>query len=247
MEKIRDLKENRITETDFIKFLQHLPYHAQGDIKLDFHRHIRRGVPEAIFGENKNLAQLEDIIKKFQEVREELLITRIAPEVFSLLNKSCPGIRYHPQARLITHDHDPVPRYKQGILVLSAGAADEKVAEEAAVCSQYLGNPTERNYDLGISCIFRILDLREIMDRYSVIIVVAGMEGALASVVAGLTATPVIAVPTSVGYGANLKGMAALLSMLNSCSGGIGVVNVDNGFGAAYMATLINRKICRVT
>lgn len=241
--KISDLKTNKITDDEFLKFISYLPYHEHENLKLDFHRHLRRGVPEAIYGERKSTSQLTAIIRKFQELDEELLITRISDGVFRKLTEKCRNIRYHPAARLVTHDRDPAIEYQHPILVLSAGAADENIAEEAAVCSRYLGNPTDTNYDLGISCIFRILDLREELDRYSVIIVVAGMEGALASVVSGLTATPVIAVPTSVGYGANLNGLAALLSMLNSCSGGLSVVNVDNGFGAAYLATLINRKI----
>jgi NCAIR mutase (PurE)-related protein len=241
--KIRDLKENRITEQEFLKFISYLPYHEHENLKLDFHRHLRRGVPEAIYGESKTISQLTAIIRNFQELGEELLITRISEAVYRKLSEECENIRYHPAARLVTHDHEPTAKYKHPVLVLSAGAADEKIAEETAVCSRYLGNPTDTNYDLGISCIFRILDLRKDLNRYSVICVVAGMEGALASVVSGLTATPVIAIPTSVGYGANLRGIAALLSMLNSCSGGLSVVNVDNGFGAAYLATLINRKI----
>lgn len=243
--QIKNLKENKISESDFLKFIQNLPYHKHNDLKLDFHRRLRRGVPEAIFGENKSISQLKSIIKKFHEMQEELIITRIKKETFTKLKTHFKYIKYHPKGHLITYNEVPTIRFKTSILVLSAGAADEKVAEEAFICCQYLGNTVDKNYDLGISCIFRILDLKEQLDNYSAIIVVAGMEGALASVVSGLTSTPVIAVPTSVGYGANLGGIAALLSMLNSCSGGLSVVNIDNGFGAAYLATLINRKVCK--
>jgi len=220
-----------------------LPFSNDAGLKLDFHRTLRRGIPEVIFGQGKSMEQLRAIIAKFKEVGEDILITRIDPERYRELKKRCPGLRFHAAARIVTFDRRPKAVNPGRVLVLSAGASDEKVAEEAYVSSLYLGNPTDREYDVGIACIARVLRLREKFNDYTVIIAVAGMEGALPSVVAGLTSTPIIAVPTSVGYGSSFGGVSALLSMLNSCAGGISVVNIDNGFGAAYQATLINRKL----
>jgi len=242
-EKIRGLKNNEISEADFLKFLEHLPYQDLGDIKLDFHRKIRRGLPEAIYGSGKTVEQLERIVHRFQDLKESMLISRVDAEKFAALSARCIGLKYHSRARMVTFDQEPVPVNKGSVLVLSAGSSDEPVAEEAYVSSLYLGNETDKVYDVGVACISRVLDLKESLNHYTVIIVVAGMEGALPSVVAGLTSTPVIAVPTSIGYGANFQGLAALLSMLNTCSGGVGVMNIDNGFGAAYLASLINQKI----
>ncbi|MCU0236640.1 MAG: nickel pincer cofactor biosynthesis protein LarB [Acidobacteria bacterium] len=240
--KISGLKAGRVSERDFLAFLGNFPFSNETEIKLDFHRQLRRGIPEVVFGQGKSVEQLRRIVSKFMEMGEDLLITRIDRERFAALKKEFPGLRYHEAARIITCDRGPRARNKGKILVLSGGASDEKVAEEAYVSSLYLGNRTDREYDVGVACLARILSLQKKLNHYAVIIAVAGMEGALPSVVAGLTSTPVIAVPTSVGYGANFGGVSALLSMLNSCAGGISVVNIDNGFGAAFQATLINRK-----
>lgn len=241
--KIAALKSGELAESDFLKFLQHLPYHNMGNIKLDFHREIRRGLPEVIYGSGKTIAQLNKIIKKFKDLGEDILITRLEADKFEPLKVSFPDLFYHSKARIVTFDREVEIKFKGALLVLSAGSSDEGVAEEAYISAQYLGNKVEKEYDVGVACIARILDLQDKLNDYSVIIVIAGMEGALPSVVSGLTSSPVIAVPTSVGYGANFNGLAALLSMLNSCSGGVSVVNIDNGFGAAYQATLINQKI----
>jgi NCAIR mutase (PurE)-related protein len=241
--KIRALKTGLLSEDDFLAFIRNFPFSGDTRIKLDFHRKLRRGLPEVIFGRSKSIAQLKNIIGKFAEVGEEILITRVEEPVFAELKMDFPRLKYHSPARIITGRSKPKALCRGRILVLSAGASDEPVAEEAYVSSLYLGNPTDREYDIGVACLPRILSLRDRLNHYSVIIVVAGMEGALPSVVAGLTATPIVAVPSSVGYGANFHGMAALLAMLNSCSGGVSVVNIDNGFGAAFQATLINRKI----
>lgn len=240
-QKIKALKRGEISEKELYSFLANFPFSDERHIKLDFHRKLRRGIPEVIFGQEKSAEQLRRIVKKFAEVGEDLLITRIDAGRFAVLRQEFPGLRYHAAARIITSGRPKVAN-KGKILVLSAGASDEKVAEEAYVSSLYLGNRTEKEYDVGVACLARILSLRPKLNRAKVIIAVAGMEGALPSVVAGLTSTPVIAVPTSVGYGSNFGGLSALLSMLNSCAGGISVVNIDNGFGAAYQATLINRK-----
>lgn len=241
--KIELLKSGELSEKDFMKSLQNLPYHNMGNIKLDFHRKLRRGLPEVIYGSGKSIEQLEKIITKFKDIEEDILITRIDREKFDTLNRTFPGLVYHAKARIVTFDNKAEIKFEKPVMVLSAGSSDEGVAEEAFVSAKYLGNRVEKEYDVGVACISRILDLQHRLNDYSVLIVIAGMEGALPSVVAGLTSTPVIAVPTSVGYGANFHGLAALLSMLNSCSGGVSVVNIDNGFGAAYQATLINQKI----
>lgn len=236
-------KTGKISQSDLLKDLENYPYHDMGSIKLDLHRKLRRGLPEAIYGKDKDISQLERIIKKFYEIKENVLITRIDPLKYNRLKKIFPNLRYHEKAGILTFEKDPEIRFTAPIMVLSAGSSDEGVAEEAFVSSQYLGNRTLKEYDVGVACINRVLDLREKLNDYAVIIVIAGMEGALPSVVAGLTSTPVIAVPTSIGYGASFQGLAALLSMLNSCPGGVSVVNIDNGFGAAFQATLINQKL----
>ena len=244
---IKLLKSGEMSESDFIKFLEHLPYKNLGDIKLDFHRKLRRGLPEAIYGSGKTVEQLQKIVERFAEMDEDILITRMDPQKFQELAAVSPQLIYHEKARIVTFKKKPKVRFKGSILILSAGSSDEGIAEEAYISAVYLGNKVEKAYDVGIACLSRILDLKDTFNDYSVMIVVAGMEGALPSVVAGLTATPVIAVPTSVGYGANFNGVSALLSMLNTCSGGISVVNIDNGFGAAYQASLINRKISQAS
>jgi NCAIR mutase (PurE)-related protein len=245
---IKLLKDGKLSESDFLTFLENFPYKNMGDIKLDFHRKIRRGLPEAIFGSGKSVAQLERIVKGFMEIGEDILITRLDPGKFQELSACCPDSRlvYHEKARIVTFEKKPEVRFKGAVLVVSAGSSDEGVAEEAYVSALYLGNRVEKAYDVGVACLARVLDLTSRFNDYIAIIVAAGMEGALPSVVAGLTSTPVIAVPTSVGYGANFGGMSALLAMLNTCSGGVSVVNIDNGFGAAYQASLINQKITRL-
>jgi pyridinium-3,5-biscarboxylic acid mononucleotide synthase len=242
-QRIKALKSGRLSEKKFLDYLQNFPFSNDAHIKLDFHRKLRRGIPEVIFGQGKSVEQLRLIIRKFSEVGEDILITRVDAERFSMLKKDFPDLLFHAAARIITHDREPKVASKGKILVLSAGASDERVAEEAYVSSRYLGNRTEKEYDVGVACLARVLSLQKKLNSYAVIIAVAGMEGALPSVVAGLTSTPIIAVPTSVGYGSNFGGLSALLSMLNSCAGGISVVNIDNGFGAACQATLINQKI----
>jgi len=244
-QKIRAHKAGLLSEKELLLFMQNFPFSNDPHLKLDFHRKLRRGIPEVIFGQGKSVEQLRRIIKKFAEVGEEMIITRIDEERFHQLKSDFSGLRFHAAARIITSDHLPRPVNRGKILVLSAGASDERVAEEAYVSCQYLGNRTEKEYDVGVACLARVLSLQKKLNGYTVIIAVAGMEGALPSVVAGLTSTPIIAVPTSVGYGSNFGGLSALLSMLNSCAGGISVVNIDNGFGAAYQATLINQKLSR--
>lgn len=241
--KIELLKSGKLSDSEFIEYISHFPYKNLGDIKLDFHRKMRRGLPEAIYGAGKTVEQLETIVNRFAGINEDILITRVDAAKFEALAARCENLQYHAKARIVTFLHEPKVLFKGTVMVISAGSSDEPVAEEAYVSAKYLGNHVEKEYDVGVACITRILDLKEKMNSMSVLIVVAGMEGALPSVTAGLTSTPILAVPTSVGYGANFQGLAALLSMLNACSGGISVVNIDNGFGAAYQASLINQKI----
>lgn len=243
--KIAEFKAGLLDEEAFFQFISHFPYKNMGEIKLDFHRGVRRGLPEAIYGAGKTAEQLESITRRFADVGQNILITRVDPSKYAELKSRCAGLNltYHEKARIVTFDRAPEIRFRGTVMVISAGASDDFVAEEAFVSALYLGNPVIKEYDVGVACIARILDLRQQMNECAVLIVVAGMEGALPSVAAGLTSTPIIAAPTSVGYGASFQGLAALLSMLNACSGGISVVNIDNGFGAAYQASLINRKI----
>ncbi len=241
--QISQLKSGKLSEEDFYSLISELPYKKHGDIKLDFHRKIRRGLPEVIYGKSKNIDQLSVIIESFTESNEDILITKVSKDKYDGLKTSFKNLVFYERAEIITFDREPVKKFDGKILILSAGASDENIAEEAVISAKYLGNTVTKEYDVGIACISRILDLKHTFDKSSVIIAIAGMEGAMPSVVAGLTSTPIIAVPTSVGYGTNFNGMAALLSMLNSCAGGISVVNIDNGFGAAFQATLINQKI----
>lgn len=242
MKKIEALLDGSIGKEAFLDFIGNFPYSNDVDIKLDFQRSMRRGLPEVIFGQNKSPRQLQTIALKLNKMGAEMIFTRISEEKFTAMTEVVPELLFHPKAAMVTGTAEPELKSRGRILVLSAGASDETVAEEAFVSARYLGNLAERQYDVGVACLDRILDLAPRLNDYTALIVVAGMEGALPSVVAGLTSTPVIAVPTSIGYGANLQGMAALLAMLNSCSGGVSVVNIDNGFGAAYQASLINRK-----
>lgn len=223
--------------------LQHLPYTDLHFAKIDNHRCLRSGFPEVIFCQGKTPEQVSQIFKHLASVsdRAPVLATRAAPEVYRKVAETTAGAVYYDSARCIVYGMPEKPAREGAVLVVSAGTADLPVAEEAAVCCQVMGNRVERLYDVGVAGIHRLLDNQDSLRRARVIIVVAGMEGALASVVGGLTDKPLIAVPTSVGYGASFGGLAALLTMLNSCSAGIGVVNIDNGFGAAALASSINR------
>lgn len=219
--------------------LEIFPYQDLQFAKIDHHRHFRTGFPEVIFCQGKSPEQVAKIFYELSLHHGVVLATRANKEVFDAVKKRCPEAEYHPTARCIVQGHVPVKSNHNYILVVSAGTADLPVAEEAAVCAEIMGCPVKRLYDVGVAGIHRLLNNQQLLHNAMVIIVVAGMEGALASVVGGLTDKPVIAVPTSVGYGANFGGLAALLSMLNSCVMGVGVVNIDNGFGAAALARSI--------
>ncbi len=210
--------------------------------RLDHHRALRNGWPEVVFCPGKQMEQIVEIMGRLAVQGGNVLATRATPEHFQAVKALLPAAEYHELARVIILRQLPVAA-KGRVLVVSAGTADLPVAEEAAVVAEFMGCAVERLYDVGVAGLHRLLDAREQMDQAQVLIVAAGMEGALASVVGGLVDKPVIAVPTSVGYGASFGGVAALLAMLNSCAAGVGVVNIDNGFGAAALAAAIIRQV----
>ena len=239
---LNDFKEGRISEDEVISLLQHLPFEDLGFAKVDHHRSLRHGFPEVIFGRGKTPQQVLEIAEKLLDCNPNLLITSAGPQVFQEMESRHPGCQYHSNCQAVTVIREPQRAGRGKIGVFSAGTADIPVAEEAVVTAQVMGNPVSSCYDVGVAGLHRILSQRKTLDSCSVVIVVAGMEGALPSVVGGLVDLPVIAVPTSVGYGASFGGLAALLGMLNSCSSNVAVVNIDNGFGAGYVASLINRR-----
>jgi NCAIR mutase (PurE)-related protein len=220
--------------------LRAAPLDDLGYARIDTHRHLRQGFPEVVFGVGKTPAQIAGIAGRIVGASHSLLVTRATPEAYAAVQAVVPDASYHPEARAITRAAGDVPAGKGTILIACAGTSDLPVAEEAVVTAELMGNVVDRLYDVGVAGIHRLLRERDRLHAARVIIVVAGMEGALPSVVGGLVSVPVIAVPTSVGYGASFGGIAALLGMLNSCANGISVVNIDNGFGAACVASSIN-------
>ena len=221
--------------------MRRAPFEDLGFARVDHHRAIRQGFPEVVFGAGKTPGQVAAIAARIVEADQTLLVTRTDDAAFDAVREHVPDAVFHPEAGVISHTRDGEPPARGDILVVSGGTADQRVAEEAAVTAAIMGNRVERLYDVGVAGLHRLLSARARLERARVIVVVAGMEAALASVVGGLVAVPVVAVPTSVGYGAGAGGLAALLSMLNSCASGVGVVNIDNGFGAAALASLINQ------
>lgn len=217
-----------------------LPYEDLGFARVDHHRAVRQGFPEVVLGLGKTPAQVAAIAAEIAGRGSTLLVTRAAPDAYEEVRRVVPDAVYLAQARLITLRQQDVAPGKGDILVAAAGTSDLPIAEEAACTAELMGNQVDRLYDVGVAGIHRLLSERHRLSRARVIIVVAGMEGALPSVVSGLVSVPVIAVPTSIGYGASFGGLAALLGMLNSCASGVSVVNIDNGFGAANIASLIN-------
>jgi pyridinium-3,5-biscarboxylic acid mononucleotide synthase len=223
--------------------LKHMPFEDLGFVKIDHHRGLRLGLPEVIYGEGKSAGQIVSITRRMQEHGANVLITRLDADKAEGLLAAFPDARYEEHARVATLVRHPVEKSGRGrIVVASAGTSDMAVSEEAALTAELLGNEVERIHDVGVAGIHRLFAHRELLREAAVLIVVAGMEGALPSVVGGLVDRPMIAVPTSVGYGASFGGLAALLAMLNSCAPGITVVNIDNGFGAGVAASLINRS-----
>jgi hypothetical protein len=243
--RLRDLLSNvrdgRTGIEEALEALQHLPFVDLGYAKLDSHRSLRKGFPEVVYCEGKRLEHVVAILQRLAQGPGPALATRASPEVAAAVQAAVPGVRYDELARALVYEPQPLPRRSGTILVISAGTSDLPVAEEAAVTAEVMGNRVERLYDVGVAGLHRLLAHIQAIQTATVLIVVAGMEGALPSVVGGLVKRPVIAVPTSVGYGASFGGLAALLGMLNSCASGVTVVNIDNGFGAGYAASLMNQ------
>lgn len=226
-------------EEAFLK-LKEYPYQDLGFAKVDHHREARRGFPEIIYGQGKTPEQVTRIAREIVKRKHNLLATRIEPVVYRKLKRAIPKCLYNPLGKIAYLNQKPASAGKGAIAIITAGTSDIPVAEEAAVTCEMMGNPVDRIYDVGVAGLHRLFGEMEKIRKARIIIAVAGMEGALPSVLAGLVNVPIIAVPTSVGYGASLQGIAALLAMLNSCPGGVAVVNIDNGFGAGHLASLIN-------
>jgi NCAIR mutase (PurE)-related protein len=221
--------------------LAELPYADLGFAKLDLHRELRNGLPETVYGEGKTVPDLAAIVDRMLEAHGRVLVTRVRPEVAEALRTGRSGAAYHERARILTFG-EPHAALPGSITVLAAGTSDLGVAEEAAVCAGWFGHRVERLYDVGVAGLHRLLGNLSAIRSADVVIAVAGMDGALPTVVASLVPAPVIGVPTSVGYGAAFQGLAPLLTMLNACAPGIGVVNIDNGYGAAVLASRIARR-----
>lgn len=247
-EKIKNLlkkfKEGKIKEENFFENLKYLPYFDIDFAKIDTLRSLKFNFPEVIFGKGKTLQQLKDIISKMREIHSNLIVTKVEQDIAEEIKKFFPDILYFKEGKILTFKKEK-KKTKKYVCVITAGTADIPIAEEASITLEILGIPVKRIYDAGVAGIHRLLDKIEILNRATCLIVVAGMEGALPSVVGGLTSKPVIGVPTSIGYGINLNGIAPLLTMLNSCSPNVVVVNINNGFGAAfftYVSFFLNKK-----
>ncbi|MCX7820127.1 MAG: nickel pincer cofactor biosynthesis protein LarB [Brevinematales bacterium] len=238
---LKEYKENKITEKEILDKLRDLPFQDLNFAKIDTHRSLRTGFPEFILCEGKTTEHILSIFKKFMESSKSVIGTRANEEVYKALKKEIRNIIYYKEARIISTKQISIDKTDSFIAVITGGTSDIEVAEEAAIICELMGNKVERFYDIGVAGIHRLFDKLKLIQKAKVIIAIAGMEGALASVIAGLVSSPVIAVPTSKGYGANFGGLSALLTMLNSCAPGVSVVNIDNGFGAGYLASMINR------
>ncbi|MCH8815281.1 MAG: nickel pincer cofactor biosynthesis protein LarB [Chloroflexi bacterium] len=240
-ELLDSLRDGGVSVDDALAQLKDLPYESLGFAEIDHHRALRRGFPEVIYGAGKTPEQVAAIAEKLAERNGSLLATRVDIDAYQAIKELVPGVVYNAVARTVVLDQQGKPKLP-GVVICSAGTSDQPVAEEAAVTAKAMGCTVDRFYDVGVAGIHRVLDKRDALQAANAIIVIAGMDGALPSVVAGLVSAPVIAVPTSVGYGASFQGLAPLLAMLNSCAPGVSVVNIDNGFGAGYLAAVINHQ-----
>ena len=243
VDKLRELLEaiqnGQASVDEAMQRLRQLPYEDLGYARLDLHRPLRNGLPEVVFCQGKTVEQAAAILERLWQHHERVLGTRVSPEMAGAILKAIPAAHYDPLARLVTlvrGENPPLPDSAPYALVVTGGTADMPVAEEAAQTLEFLGSRVVRAYDVGVAGIHRLFDQLDLLTGAAVILSIAGMEGALTSVVGGLVSCPVIGVPTSVGYGASFNGLAALLAMLNSCAAGVSVVNIDNGFGAAVLA-----------
>ncbi|MDA2934529.1 nickel pincer cofactor biosynthesis protein LarB [Acidobacteria bacterium AH-259-D05] len=239
---LKDFKQGKIDEEQIVSFLSDLPYEDLGFAKVDHHRTLRHGFPEVIFGKGKTTEQIVQIAEALSAKNPNILITSAGLQVFQELRSRYHSCQFYTNCHAVTIIRQPLQGGRGKIGIFSAGTADIPVAEEAMVTAQFMGNEVSSCYDVGVAGLHRILSQRDLLQSCVVAIVVAGMEGALPSVVGGLVDLPIIAVPTSVGYGASFQGLAALLGMLNSCAPNVAVVNIDNGFGAGYIASMINRE-----
>ena len=237
----QDVRQGKVSPDDAVARLRHMPFEDLGFAKVDHHRALRAGMPEVILGEGKTPAQVAAIFAKLARHGGNILATRANEKQFAAVKKKVRKAEYRELARAIVLQRDETKYGKGVVAVVSPGTSDVPVAEEAVVTAELMGNEVEHFYDVGVAGIHRLLANREALTKARVVVVCAGMEGALPSVVGGLVGVPVIAVPTSIGYGSSFKGLAALLGMLNSCASNVSVVNIDNGFGAGYIASLINR------
>jgi NCAIR mutase (PurE)-related protein len=238
---LKKVKAGSISIEEAMERLRDLPFEDLGFAKIDHHRSLRTGFPEVVYCASKTPGQSAEIVCRLASHNKVVLATRASQETYQAIAQRLPKAKYHETARIVLIGRPRRKARSKPVAVVSAGTADVPVAEEAAVTAEALGCKVERLYDVGVAGLHRLLDHKEVLFKAGAIIVVAGMEGALASVVGGLVQAPVIAVPTSVGYGASFQGLAALLAMLNSCAAGVVVVNIDNGFGAGYFAALIAR------
>ena len=236
-----NVKEGQLSIEDGLETLKDLPFKDLGYAMIDNHREVRVGYPEVIYCAGKTVDQVKGIIEWMVKGNANILATRATKEMYASVKEICDEAEYNELARTITVKRNDVNIPDTYIAVVTAGTSDIPVAEEAAATAEILGNKVERIYDVGVAGIHRLFHKLDIIRKARVVVVVAGMEGALASVIGGLVDKPVVAVPTSIGYGANFGGLSALLSMLNSCASGVSVVNIDNGFGAGYMASMINK------
>ncbi len=245
-ELLKDVKAGNLSIASALESLRILPYEDVGYAKLDTHRSLRTGFPEVVFCQGKTSEQASQIVKKLAEHHQKIIATRVEADIAVAISALVPEATYYPVPRILIVDKTGTDKTVAAendryIMVLTGGTADIPVAEEAAITAEAMGSIVERAYDVGVAGLHRLLSQRDKIMQANVLVVVAGMEGALPSIVGGLVSSPVIAVPTSIGYGASFGGLSALLAMLNSCASGITVVNIDNGFGAGYFAHLVNR------
>jgi len=238
---LQDVKGNNMSIEEAVENLRQLPYQDLGFAKIDNHRQLRQGYPEVIYCEGKTPEQVTQIVQAMIERGSNVLGTRANLQMYSQVKEICKDAVYHEACKVITVQKEKPQMTESYIVVVTGGTSDIPVAEEAVVTAEMLGNKVEKVYDVGVAGIHRLFHKLDVITGAKVIIAVAGMEGALASILGGLVSKPVLAVPTSVGYGASFGGLAALLAMLNSCASGTAVLNIDNGFGAGYMASMINK------
>jgi NCAIR mutase (PurE)-related protein len=242
LELLEKVKSGEITPSQGLDRLKHLPFEDLGFARVDHHRTLRQGFPEVVFALGKKPQHVAEIVKSLLKQKSNILVTRAGPEMYKRVRKVTAKARFHEAARAISIVHDTRIYGEGTIHVVCAGTSDIPIAEEAVLTARLMGNKVETTYDAGVAGIHRLLSVRESLTHASVVVAVAGMEGALASVVGGMVSVPVIAVPSSIGYGSSFGGLAALLAMLNSCASNVVAVNIDNGFGAGYVASLINRR-----